>query len=349
MCRPLASLDVATLADLGEAKGKFSDAQGIKRQRDEDDLYVPRDPEEMQTPRTASAAAAMAALFDGTPATGGLRIGGTPAAVPKFCSPANTAIGATKMGKEYANLLKAREEMQTLSGKLLLCKGEASQLGSELEKEIHADFFQLYALMSQKMEEVVQHERSLMAASEAAFDESLKQVDGCIAQMESVSKTFKQALKEGESGGEEAINRAAADVSVIASKVLEAASQIQEQQQANLESRMPKKRRMNRVLLEQQIASLHCDESIPTPVPQAQLAAPVQMAAPIMEETPVGMASKHMQACTGDNKQPEVHGGEAALQSLPVNAPRQNVEPMNLRLDQMPSELTAQAEPVQIN
>jgi len=286
----LACLDANCVQPRGVKRGKGDN------DREADDNYAAREPEELQTPRTQSAAAAMAALLDATPAGGCVR---KKPSIPTFCSPANKIISATAIGRQYSNLLEAREQAVELCAELSRRKSKVSQMGADRETQIHTDFFQLYALMSGRMEEVVMHERGLTAMAEQRLEASLGMVSGCLAQMEGASKSFKEALTGAESSGEEAMTIAAGHVAQLSQQLADKASRLKHNSEANS---VPKRRRLNREVLEKGISELVMMDEEPEIV--------LKGAQP--SETPFGLCKEAMATNTAEAKHHEAAAEEVS-------------------------------------
>jgi len=113
--------------------------------------------------------------------------------------------GNSALTLQYNSLQAVREQMLKLSGRILTAKTDTALLGSQCERDIHADFFHLYALMSAKMEELVNKERSTMATQERGLQLYYDEVSTSLSELENVSRGLKVFMNAPENmNGDEA-------------------------------------------------------------------------------------------------------------------------------------------------
>ena len=150
----------------------------------------------------------------------------------------------------------------------MLCRAQ----GSQSERDIHADFFHLYALMSAKMEELVNKERSTMATQERGLQLYYDEVSTSLAELEHVSRSLKVFMNAPENmNGDEA--GTVARSAVITTRTQWAMSQaggVQQRDEINLSTKPAKRRRLNRDVLEKNIGGLMMLDDAPVSLPACE-------------------------------------------------------------------------------
>jgi len=290
-----------------EADGLF-DQQKRQRECSLDDIPI-RDPEGLQTPNTLGAAAAMAALIDGTPA-GGIR-----PAIPSFCSPPFKPTGNSALTLQYNSLQAVREQMLKLSGRILTAKTDTALLGSQCERDIHADFFHLYALMSAKMEELVNKERSTMATQERGLQLYYDEVSTSLSELENVSRGLKVFMNapENMNGDEAGTVARSAEITTRTQWAMSQAGSVQQADEVHLSTKPAKRRRLNRDVLEKNIGGLMMLDDAPVSLPACEplpvkmepeeapmlLSVPALLTTGMLQDTPA-MIKRPLAPTTGD-------------------------------------------------